>query len=274
MRAALGNRSPDAVFLCYHSIAERGASYLSLPADLFERQLALLRRRRFRSGGIADLRRLLRSERLPRPTAFLTFDDGFRDNAETALPLLREYGFRPLVFVLPGHLDGGREFDWPEVAEARVAHPDEMQSLSWRQVDEMVGEGAEIGSHTLTHPHLDQLDDERLAHELAESRAQLVRRLGVCETLAYPFGECNERVVEAARSAGYSFAFSLPQGPESRFGPLRIPRLNVDRRDRGSRFLLKLSAAGRRFLLSDAAERTRRMRDALARTGRSRAAQG
>jgi peptidoglycan/xylan/chitin deacetylase (PgdA/CDA1 family) len=271
MSGALSNRMRDAVFLCYHSIAERGAPYLALPAGLFERQLALLRRRGYRSGGIEDIRRLARGERLARPTVFLTFDDGFRDNAETAWPLLREYGFRPLMFVLPGHLDEGREFDWPEVAEARASYPEAMRSLTWSQVDEMVGQGAEIGSHTLTHPHLRELDDEQLAYELAESRAQVERRLGACDTLAYPFGECDERVVEAARSAGYNFAFSLPQGPESRSGPLRIPRLNVDRRDRAGRFQLKLSPLGRRFLLSEAAEWTRRLRGSLAGGGRSTA---
>lgn len=260
MSHPLGNRGRDAVFFCYHSIAERGAPYLALPPETFERQLAELQRRGYRSGGIEDLRLLARGERPARPTVFLTFDDGFRDNAEVALPLALAYGFRPIVFVLPRHLENGGGFEWPEVAETQVAEPELMRSLTWAQVDEMIGQGAEFGSHTLTHPHLPKLGDGQLAEELGESKALIERRLGACATVAYPFGEWDARVATAARDAGYEFAFSLPQGPQRHVGPHCIPRINVDRRDDGARFRLKLSGPGRRFLLSEAAERVRGLR--------------
>ncbi len=274
MNAALGNRRREAVFLCYHSIAARGAPYLALPADLFERQLALLRRRGYRSGRVEDLVRLNAGERLPGPTVFLTFDDGFRDNFETAWPLLRSYGFSALIFILPGHLASGSGFEWPEVAEDRSRYPDLMRSMTWREIDEMLGQGAEVGSHTITHPHLCDLDDETLAGELAESRVAIEQRIGTCETLAYPFGEWDERVARAARAAGYSFAFSLPQGPQARCGALCIPRLNVDRRDRPARLRFKLSPTGRRFLFSPTAERVRGLRPGSAREASSRGAAG
>jgi peptidoglycan/xylan/chitin deacetylase (PgdA/CDA1 family) len=251
---ALANRSTAAVFLAYHSVAEQGAPFLTISPDLFERQLAMLRRLHFRSGTFEDLGRLARGERLPRPTAFLTFDDGYCDNHSTAMPLLVEYGFRPLVFLLPRHVDGGLPFDWPEVADDLAASPGELRSLTWDQVDEMAGEGAQFGSHTITHPHLCDLGDEDLARELEESRLRVAERLGRCDTIAYPFGEWDERVERAAATAGYSFAFSLPQGPQAATRPLCIPRVNVDRRDSGLRFALKVSAPGRRLLLSSAGD--------------------
>lgn len=260
MTRAFGNRAGEAVFLCYHSIAERGAEYLALPPETFKRQLEILRLRGYRSGGLVELERITRGEQLAKPTVFLTFDDGYRDNAEVALPLLEEYGFKPLVFFLPQHADRGDGFTWPEVAEIHAAHPETLRSLTWSQVADMADRGAEFGSHTLTHPHLCELDDERLVFELAESRAQMQRHLGVCDMLAYPFGEWNERVARAAESAGYRFAFSLPQGPQAKAGPLCIPRINVDHRDQGYRFQFKLQPLGRRFLLSDLRGRTRRHR--------------
>lgn len=257
MNRALGNRSREAVFLCYHSIAERGAPYLALAPELFERQLALLRRFGYRSGGLADLRRLAGGERLRRPTAFLTFDDGFRDNFSVAQPLMAEYGFRPLVFVLPTLLGEGRGFEWPEMAAAHAESPDVLRSLTWSEVERMAERGAEFGSHTLSHPHLPELDDEQLAAELAESRRMLTERLGSCEALAYPFGEWDARVARAAGAAGYEFAFSLPQGPQREAGPLCVPRLNVDYRDRPARFFCKLRPSVRRLLLSRTGERLR-----------------
>src|SRR5690606_34690489 len=113
------------------------------------------------------------------------------------------------------------------------------------------------------HPHLTTLDDTELARELGESKTLIERRLGACATIAYPFGEWDARVATAARDAGYEFAFSLPQGPQSVYGPHCIPRVNVDRRDDGIRFAFKTSSPGRRFLLSGAAERVRALRDAV-----------
>jgi peptidoglycan/xylan/chitin deacetylase (PgdA/CDA1 family) len=260
MSRALGNRSREAVFLCYHSIAGRGAPYLALPPELFERQLAMLRRLGYRSGGLKDLERMARGERLPRPTVFLTFDDGFRDNFLVAQPMMAQYGFHPLVFVMPPFLDGGRGFDWPELVGAHAENPELLRSLTWSEVEQMADLGAEFGSHTLSHPHLCELDEERLTAELRESRRAIEGRLGTCEMLAYPFGEWNPRVARAAGDAGYRFAFSLPEGHQKAFGALCIPRLNVDFRDRPARFLCKLRPSGRRLLLSRAGDRLRSVR--------------
>jgi peptidoglycan/xylan/chitin deacetylase (PgdA/CDA1 family) len=260
MSRTFANRAREAVFLCYHSIAERGEPYLALSPALFERQLALLRKLGYASGGVAELQRLSRGERLPRRTAFLTFDDGFRDNLLVAQPLMAEYGFRPLVFALPPLLDGGGGFEWPELVVAHARNPDVLRSLTWAELERMVELGAEVGSHTLTHPHLRALDDEALAEELEGSRRAFKHRLGACEMLAYPFGEWDARVARAAGRAGYRFAFSLPQGAQSDAGPLCIPRLNVDFRDSPARFRGKLHPLGRRLLLSRAGERLRRLR--------------
>jgi peptidoglycan/xylan/chitin deacetylase (PgdA/CDA1 family) len=263
MSHAFDNRSARAVFLCYHSIAERGAPYLSLPRETFARQLSMLRRFGYRSGGVEDLRRLAAGERLPRRTVFLTFDDGFRDNADVAMPLLREHGFHPLIFLLPRHVDTGAALDWPEVAEYHAREPELMHSLTWPQVEELAALGAEFGGHTITHPHLRDLDDESLGRELGESRSLVEQHLGSCEVLAYPFGEWDARVARAAEAAGYRFAFSLPQGPQPEGGALYIPRINVDRRDHALRFAVKLTPIGRRLLLSDLGERLRDLRKAI-----------
>jgi peptidoglycan/xylan/chitin deacetylase (PgdA/CDA1 family) len=254
----LRNRSGRATFLCYHSIAAEGPRYLTISADLFERQLALLRRRGIRSG---DLRSLAAAAAagLDRATAFLTFDDGFRDNYETALPLLEEYGFAAFVFVLPPLLEGGGSFDWPEVAVDRERSPATMRSVTWEMLGEMKERGFEVGSHTLTHPHLPDLDDDSLREELWESRARIEQRLGGCETLAYPFGEWTGRVAAAAAECGYRYAFTLPSKAGQRVAtPHSIPRINVDYRDRERRFAAKLTAPGKRAILSPAIAALRR----------------
>lgn len=253
----LRNRSSRAIFLSYHSVATAGPRFLTVTAELFERQLAALRKRGLRSGGVADLAAIVAGERIE-PTVFLTFDDGFRDNHETVLPLLREYGFQAFVFVLPPLVDAGAPLTWPEVADDQRRFTATMSSLTWSMAAEMKEAGFEIGSHTLSHPHLPALGAEQLRQELADSRARIKERLGSCDTLAYPFGEWSQEVEAAAADCGYRFAFSLPRKTSQRSAtPLSIPRVNVDYRDSGLRFAAKLSAPGRRLYLSSARRHAR-----------------
>jgi peptidoglycan/xylan/chitin deacetylase (PgdA/CDA1 family) len=255
----LRNRSRRATFLCYHSIAPQGPRYLTVSAELFERQLAELRRRGLRSGGLSDLADIEAGQAIE-PAVFLTFDDGFRDNYETVLPLLRRYGFGAFVFVLPPLVDGGAALEWPEVAADHERFPATMRSVDWSMLGEMKEGGFEVGSHTLTHPHLPQLSGEALREELWESRARIKQRLGDCATLAYPFGEWSPEVAAAARECGYSFAFSLPTSSgQRRASAHSIPRINVDYRDDERRLGGKLSPLGKEFFLSPAAATARRL---------------
>jgi len=248
----LRNRSRRATFLCYHSVAPEGPRYLTVSAELFERQLAELGRRGLRSGDLATLADAAAGRPIA-PSVFLTFDDGFRDNHGTVLPLLREHGFGAFVFVLPPLLEEGAPLRWPEVADDRDRYPATMRSVDWSMLGEMKEGGFEVGSHTMTHPHLPRLGGEELRQELSDSRARIAERLGECATLAYPFGECSPEVEAAARECGYSFAFSLPTG-EGQRGPTphSIPRINVDYRDAERRFARKLSPLGKELFLSPA----------------------
>ena len=258
---SLRNRSRGAVFLCYHSIAPSGPRYLTIGAELFERQLAALRRRGFQGGDLATLAELASGDRPDRPTAFLTFDDGFRDNFETALPLLREYGMPAFVFALPPLLETGGAFEWPEMRDDLVDHAETMRSVTWSMLEQMKEGGFEVGSHTLSHSHLPRLGGEQLREELWQSRAAIKERLGSCDTLAYPFGEWSPEVAAAAAECGYRFAFTLPTVSGQRWAtPLSIPRVNVDYRDEGRRFAAKLSPWGRRAFLSSAVGALRKRR--------------
>jgi peptidoglycan/xylan/chitin deacetylase (PgdA/CDA1 family) len=262
-RAVLSNRSGRATFLCYHSIASEGPPFLSLTPETFERQLAEMRRRGLIGGGAQALRCLAAGRRPPAPLVFLTFDDGYLDNHHTAAPLLAEYGFTAMIFVLPPYVDVGGAFDWPELAERQRAHPQIMRSMNWEMVEELAEQGLEVGSHGLNHPHLTEIGDDQLRDELWSSRERIRSRLGRCDILAYPFGECDSRVAAAAAAAGYSFAFSLPADGQRRGTSLTIPRINVDGRDTGRRFALKLSPLGRRAYLSGPTAVLRRARRRL-----------
>ncbi len=249
-RGPLCNRSRAAVFLCYHSVADRGPAFTSVSEDAFERQLVTLKQMGFRSGRLDDLERLARGARVDERLVFLTFDDGYVDNHATARPLLDAHGFSALFFLLPPRVDHGAVLDWPRVERRVAEYPEVMRSLTWPMADAMAETGHEFGSHTLSHPMLTELGDEELRQELFDSRTQIRERLGRCDSIAYPFGVWDRRVAEAAAAAGYSYGFTLPDGSQMSADPLTIPRISVDHRDDESRFRRKLGAAYRALSLS------------------------
>jgi len=246
----LAGRSGAAAFLCYHSIADPGPAFLSVPPALFERQLALLRRRGYRGGSSDSLRELLEGRRPVRRQAFLTFDDGYADTHATARPLLAEHGLRAMVFVLPPLLDAGAPLAWEGVEEHARRFPEVQRSMTWDQVEDLRADGHEIGNHTLTHPHLARLGPEELRQELLDARRALQARFGRCDALAYPYGDWSPGVARAARDTGHTFAFTIPRRGQGRGHRLAIPRLPVDHRDDERRLALKLSVPGRALLLS------------------------
>lgn len=93
--------------------------------------------------------------------------------------------------------------------------------MSWDQVADLARRGHEIGSHTLTHGLLSQVDGASLTRELGESRALISRKIGMqVHGVAYPNGDYDQSTIRAAAGAGYDYAVTTRPGA----APLRPPR--------------------------------------------------
>ena len=172
----------------------------------------------------------------------ITFDDGFASTLR-ARTLLDEAGFVATVFVVTDFVDSGDPLCWPGVEQWLAGKTrGEMTPLGWEQLESLLEGGWEIGSHTTTHALLPQLGDEELAHELADSRRTIEHRLGLAETVAYPYGLADERVAKAAKDAGYLAGCTLTPALTVD-EPFRRPRIGFGPGDRGWRGWAKLSPA-------------------------------
>lgn len=177
---------------------------------------------------------------LPARSVVVTFDDGYASTLR-AKPILDELGYPATVFPVLSFVESGEPLTWPGIDQwLDGEHVAELQPLSWRQLEQLVDAGWEIGSHTVDHPLLPGLADDELEQELLQSRAGLSAKLGSCDTIAYPYGDANERVASAAASAGYFAGCTL-----TRFHlvdeALRRPRIGLFARDTGARLQAKLS---------------------------------
>lgn len=235
--------SVDHLILCYHGIGSRWPSTLAMPEKILDEQLSLLRHRGYEGFTFAEWERRRARHELPSRSVVVTFDDGYASTLK-AVPILRRIGFPGTVFPVVNFVESGELMSWPGVEQWSTGdYAEQMVSLTWSQLEDLVSAGWEVGSHTINHPHLPMLDDGDLQTELRESRAAIAKRLGRCETVAYPYGEANAQVAAAAARAGYSAACTLTRFHLSDESHLR-PRVGLYPNDTGARFRFKISRAG------------------------------
>jgi peptidoglycan/xylan/chitin deacetylase (PgdA/CDA1 family) len=79
-------------------------------AQRFDRQMAFLARH-FDVLPLCEAAAALAAGRLPKRACCVTFDDGYADNLDVALPILESHRLPATVFVATGYLDGGRMFN-------------------------------------------------------------------------------------------------------------------------------------------------------------------
>ncbi len=157
--------------------------------------------------------------------AAITFDDGYDCTIERALPVLKRYGVPATVFLDTARLNSGgsalRDADVRTLAES----------------------GIEIGSHTVTHPNLVEVDDVALTRELRLSRERLTALTGQpIDGFAHPFGRYDARVSQAVKDAGYAYACTCRQHRtnEPADDPYQLTRVEINDSDDQSRFLAKV----------------------------------
>ncbi|MFI9171350.1 polysaccharide deacetylase family protein [Streptomyces lincolnensis] len=215
----------------YHSVGDPTDDpyRITVTPDRLDAQLRWLRARGLTGVSVAGLL-AARARGEGRGLVGLTFDDGYADFVEHALPVLERHGCGATLFVLPGRLGGDNAWD-PLGPRKPLLTADGIRRAA-------AAEGVEIGSHGLTHVDLTRSDDTLLKSEVTESRAVLEELTGLpVEGFCYPYGTLDQRVVDAVREAGYRYACAIDPGPLN--GPHALPRLHIGQNDTAVRLLLK-----------------------------------
>jgi peptidoglycan/xylan/chitin deacetylase (PgdA/CDA1 family)/GT2 family glycosyltransferase len=230
------------VILMYHAIGSRGesATMYRVPARRFRWQLRYLRWRRRPVLTLDELVQHRDAHRLPPAGAVvLTFDDGYLDNLEVALPLLRRFDVRATVFVVTSLMD--QQNGWDSSGELTTR-----RLLSWDDARALRDAGIEIASHTDHHPHLTHLTPDEVDAELRTSAEQIAAALGEApRTFAYPYGDYDEAVRDRVAGNGYAAACTVRPGLATPSAdPYQLPRIAVAGVEGLGRFALGIELGG------------------------------
>ena len=218
------------MILMYHGVADvaEDPNQLCVTPSRFAEQMTWLKGHGLRGVGIGTLVDEMRAGR-HRGLVGITFDDGYVNVLEAALPVLLRHGFTATMFIIADRL--GRSNEWDEGPRWPL--------MSASQVGELAAAGMEIGSHSATHPRLAGIDAGHLAAEVSGSRASIGALVGApVRGFAYPYGSMDAAARHAVRDAGYDYACAV----QTRMNELEfaaLPRIYVGQRDDARRMAVK-----------------------------------
>jgi peptidoglycan/xylan/chitin deacetylase (PgdA/CDA1 family) len=217
--------------LMYHKVNDLTPNPTTVPTDVFAEQMALLGQLGYTPVSLEAVRdHYVSGAVLPEGAVLITFDDGYRDNLENAVPVLRQHGFPAVLFVPIGYLDDGRPLPHEELLHTLgVRNP----TLDWDELGELERAGVRVESHGIGHWPLSELDPAEALREIAISKLRLEERLGR-EVEAYAFvkgSQADFRPEHASlvQQAGYKLAFTSVSGANSpSTDRYRLRRYNVE----------------------------------------------
>jgi len=122
-----------------------------------------------------------------------TFDDGYESTYTEAFPILEKYGFIGTAYVIP----------------SKLGKPGYM---TIEQLHKLADAGWEIGSHTMTHPHLIELPLCEVEVELSVSKAWLEGAGFSVSSFATPYGDYNEDILDLIKKYYTTHCTSWPRG--------------------------------------------------------------
>ncbi len=195
---SFGQYDRQVVGFIYHRFGDDRYPSTNTPLDDFGAHLAFLKSNGYKVMTFSEAVLYLQQEGPYEKAAAITIDDGYKSFYESALPLLKQYGYPSTLFINTGSV-GGKDY------------------MSWKDIKESVEAGVEIGNHSHSHAYFLNLEAQtridtfraelRLAQQLIEKNLGLIPKV-----FAYPYGEFSPEMAVAVESEGFIGAAAQNSG--------------------------------------------------------------
>jgi peptidoglycan/xylan/chitin deacetylase (PgdA/CDA1 family) len=188
----------DIVCFMYHRFGDSRYPSTNISTQLFKSHLQYLRENNFNVITFGEaIKRISGGEKIEGKTIVITIDDAYSSFNKNALPLLNQFGFKATLFV----------------NTETVGSPDYMD---WEELKALVKDGFEIGNHSHSHAYFLNREEGMIDffnEDVSYSRKLLEEKMGINPGIfAYPYGEYNEKLLEAAAGLGFQAAVSQHSG--------------------------------------------------------------
>lgn len=223
---------PGIPILMYHKIGEPPEDSkipkLWVSKEMFRKQMAYLSDEGYHPVTFQEIYDHWDGVRnLPSKPVLITFDDGYANNYTEGFAVLRDFGFRAVIFVAVQTVGWDNRWHNP-ATESRIP------MISWAQLKELQRAGWEIGSHTMNHVDLTRVGLEEARVEIEKSRRIIGDFLDeIPPTFAYPYGKGEDvpEIRELVKNAGYRIGVGIHPGKwtldQMRKEPYNLPRVFV-----------------------------------------------
>lgn len=201
--------------LMYHHIQdekiakEKGQTSLTVTPEFFRKHLEYLKDNGYSVITMAELKSFFNGGAvLPKKSAMITVDDGYKDNYGVMYPILKEFGMRANIFVATGLLNNPGYMTWDDL--------NQMKDLVY------------FGNHTWSH-HSSSGTKEKQTEEIGLADKQLKEHgLNDEKIFAYPYGATSKNAKDVLTTDGYQIAFTTVHGNIlCRGRSLELPRIRV-----------------------------------------------
>ena len=221
----LGNRSKIPV-LMYHSIDDTGST-ISISPQMFRKHLQYLKNQGFESVSLQEYFNTPPSETTNK--ILITFDDGYQNLLSHALPILKEFSYQGVVFLVTDCVGKYPEWlirdqkiildkivnQWTLSEKDKAAELQKLDNiskfklLSWDEILEMKKEGIEFQSHSHTHPFVSEISIDEARFELEQSKSTMEFNLNqTVDAFCYPYTDYhNPDIIGLLQSLKYRGAF-------------------------------------------------------------------
>lgn len=207
----------------------------------------------------------------------ITFDDGYKDNYDIAVPILNKFNVSAIFFIVTNFMENDNWLWHDKVrylvcegfldqtgAEAVLAKMNDGQAvdlsffkytndkfptippkrimMNWAELQKLQQFGFRVGSHTSSHKILSFVDDDEQKKEIESSLMQLNEQLiHKNDLFAYPNGLFNQNTLDLLRKNGIKYGFTTHLGVNNKSqDTLQIRRIGINAADPISLLLLKM----------------------------------
>jgi peptidoglycan/xylan/chitin deacetylase (PgdA/CDA1 family) len=196
---------------CYHGVKENPRPWDVTKERLLE-QVEWLSEN-FNLLTVSEMYERQKEGNLPENPAVLTFDDGLKSTFK-ARKVLNKHDVNATFYIISGLL--GENWEGEEV-------------ITEDDVKTLAEEGHEIGAHTVSHPHITELDEDNIEKEIRNCKDELEKITeNRVASFVYPYGDFSDRVAEVVEKTDIETALTTRPKTKINFEkPYKIPRLTV-----------------------------------------------